>query len=74
LPSTEQKNLKNVSKSLGLTLLWANEITFLIDFWLLNTIPLEFGQKIQDGGDLRVGRFFLNLKNSKISSTFCIAK
>jgi hypothetical protein len=29
---------------------------FLIAFWLLNTIPLEFSQKIQDAGDIRVGR------------------
>jgi hypothetical protein len=33
-----------------------SELSFLIDFWSLNTIPLKFLQKIQDGGDIRVGR------------------
>jgi hypothetical protein len=33
-----------------------NEMLFLIDFWPLNTIPLEFWQKIQDSGDIRVGQ------------------
>jgi hypothetical protein len=32
------------------------EMSFLVDFWPLNTIPLEFRQKIQDGGDIGVGQ------------------
>jgi hypothetical protein len=31
-------------------------MSFLIDFWPLNTIPLEFWPKIQDGRDIRVGQ------------------
>jgi hypothetical protein len=33
-----------------------SEMAFLIDFWSLNTIPLDIWQKIQDGIDIRVGR------------------
>jgi hypothetical protein len=33
-----------------------SEMSFHIDFWPLNTIPLEFWQKNQDGGDIRVGQ------------------
>jgi hypothetical protein len=33
-----------------------SEMSFLIDVWFLNTIPLEFWQKNQDGGDIRVGQ------------------
>jgi hypothetical protein len=41
-------------------------MSFLIDFWPLNTIPLQFWRKKQDGGDIRVGqKFFFYLKNSK---------
>jgi hypothetical protein len=32
-------------------------MSFFINFWPLNTIPLEFWQKkIQDGGDIGVGQ------------------
>jgi hypothetical protein len=36
-----------------------SEISFLIDFLPLNTISLKYLQKIQDGGDIRVGQKFL---------------
>jgi hypothetical protein len=41
-------------------------MSFPIDFWPLNTIPFEFLQKNQDGGDIRVGeKSFFYLKYSK---------
>jgi hypothetical protein len=43
--------LKNLRRLWGLS-----EMPFLIDFWPVNTIPLKFWQKIQDGGDIKVGR------------------
>jgi hypothetical protein len=44
-----------------------SEMSFLLDFWPLNTIPLKFLQKIQDGGDIEVGQnLFFYLKNSKV--------
>jgi hypothetical protein len=41
-------------------------MSFLIDFWPLNTVPLELLQKIQDDGDIKgVINPFIHLKNSK---------
>jgi hypothetical protein len=43
-------------------------MSFLIDFWPLNTIPLDFWQKIQDGGSIRVvlKTLFLRQKNKNL--------
>jgi hypothetical protein len=45
-----------------------SEMSFLIDFWPLNTIPLKFQQKIQDGGDIRVAQksLFFTSKIQKV--------
>jgi hypothetical protein len=56
---------------------YACDMSFILDFWRLNTIPLDFYKKIQEGGDIRVGRKsiflpqkFKNTNFSNISSTF----